>query len=356
MDIDWESLDSHILANPRLPKVPFPSAWSHYSDFKSHIWIATSGTCGNRLKWVALTKSAFLTSAHEVNSHLQSNASDRWLNALPLFHVGGLSIYARAFLSNASVTVFNEKWNPKDFYASLIECQATLTALVPTQLFDLIQLNLKSPVHLRALIIGGGYLRPSLYQEARAFGWPVLQSYGMTECASQIATATFQDSDMQILPHVACKLNEDGRLKIKSPSLLTGYLEIDREYFHWIDPKETGWFTTDDRVEIDQNRLKFLGRMSDWIKIAGENVSVFRLERQFEEIKPDHVIASLIASKHDRLGYQIEVMTLQEHEHEVSKIITYFNEKVMPYERIRMMRFVDDIPRNCMGKIIKNPT
>jgi O-succinylbenzoic acid--CoA ligase len=305
------------------------------------------------MKWVALAKSAFLASAQAVNTHLQSDCKDRWANALPLFHVGGLSIYARAFLSGASVYTFPQKWDPITFHTFLHQHAATLTALVPTQLFDLIQNALPAPKSLRAAIIGGGHLHHSLFQQAQALGWAIAPSYGMTECASQIATALALSSDLQVLPHIQYQISEDQRLRIKSCALFTGYLECDGKNFTWSDPKQEGWFTTEDCVQIDNNILQFLGRANDWIKISGENVSLLKLEKSWEELKPSEIEAVIVAAKDERLGAKIELLTLPCHASAMEPYIALFNAQVMPYERIRNIRLVDSIPRNALGKVLK---
>ncbi|HEX6085416.1 MAG TPA: AMP-binding protein, partial [Thermoanaerobaculia bacterium] len=111
MDIDWLSDESHVLLNPRMPAAERERLQSFVTELPGHLWLATSGTTGS-LKLTALSKRAMLASAAAVNRHLQSTASDVWLCVLPSFHVGGLGIYARAFLSGARVVTEWRTGNP----------------------------------------------------------------------------------------------------------------------------------------------------------------------------------------------------------------------------------------------------
>src|SRR5690349_2632783 len=113
--IDWTSAESHVLLNPRMPREEEMRLRSFVTDLPGHLWLSTSGTTG-ALKLTALSKQAMLASAAAVNRHLQSNAKDVWYCVLPLFHVGGLGILARAFLSGASVTRSN--WDAREFAAN----------------------------------------------------------------------------------------------------------------------------------------------------------------------------------------------------------------------------------------------
>lgn len=355
MQIDWHSPESHLFINPRNTSSFSPQDWEGFRELKSHIWLATSGTTQAveaRIKWVALSKEAFLSSADAVNAHLSSNQKDIWLNALPLFHVGGLSIYARAFLSGASVKTPREaKWNPASYLEEL--AGATWTSLVPTQLYDLVQMNKPAPPSLRGVIIGGGHCPRALYEKAISLKWPVMPSFGMTECCSQVATATLSSELLQILPHMHCTISREGYLEIRSPALLTGYLYIEGGNFRWEDPKVDGRFQTEDLADIEGNTLKFLGRKSDWIKISGENVSLFHLDAIFDTIKPSGFPAYISSCKEARLGNAIELVVLKGKENEATGLIFAFNEKVMPYERIHQIRCVEQILYTNLGKLIK---
>lgn len=339
MEINFASEECHCLANPRLPSsTPKPPL-----DLPSHVWIATSGTTGAQ-KWAALSKEAILTSAAAVNQHFQIVSNDVWINPLPLFHVGGLGIQARAYLSGSQVLPM-AAW---DVHAFFDLCQqATLSALVPAQLYDLIRAGYRSPPSFRALVIGGGALEEELFEKAVALGWPIAPSYGMTECCSQVATAFPRETQMRILSHVELA---DSPLKIRSESLLTAYWQEGRRW----DPKEDGWFQTEDLVQVSHPFVSFKGRIGDQIKILGENVNLLALQAQFDRIARLYKIdGCILAEKDPRKGNSLTLYTTADVPSQVA-ILQHFNAEVMPYERIEAVKQVDWIPRTSLGKMEKH--
>lgn len=361
MNIDWQSERSHLILNPRLPaqeKLMWEGESSLTNEFSGHIWLSTSGS--QQTKLVALHKKAILASAQAVNEHLQTTASDRWINPLPLFHVGGLGIEARAHLKGAAVYAFSEKWSPQNFHQLITNKQGTLTALVPAQVYDLVIHKLTAPKGLRAVIVGGGALQESLYMQARELGWPLLPSYGLTECASQVATATLDSllgskfPELEILSHIQIKTDGMGTIRICSPSLLTAYAIHNQKKIKVVNPLVEGWFFTEDRGFLSGKTLKFSGRWGDFIKIGGESVELGRLEKILEEIKLQQKISFdvvLSAVPDSRLGHVIHLFSTDE---KIKHLQAEYDQRVMPFERIRQVHIVSVIPRSPLNKVLKN--
>lgn len=356
MKIDWHSSSSEILLNPRLSsgqQEGIRTFLRHFHEIKGHVWIATSGSTGNA-KWAALSKEAILASAQAVNTHLQSNAEDRWLNPLPPFHVGGLGIWARSYLSGAAVIPCT--WNPEEFHRLACQTEATLSSLVPAQVYDLVMHHLQSPNSLRAIFVGGGMLQEPLFHKAAALGWKLMPCYGLTENSSQVAAAamealTDQYPPLHILPHNQVEINAFGCIKIKGPALLTGYAMDSPSGPTFSDPKIDGWFHTEDLGQLSGNILSVWGRKDNRIKIGGETVDFQHLERRFEAIKLDLKIkedAALVAVPDERLGYVIHAATTTPHIH---ALVDRFHLEVMPFERIRHIHMLPQIPRTALGKL-----
>ncbi|MFQ5729942.1 MAG: AMP-binding protein, partial [Waddliaceae bacterium] len=245
---------------------------------------------------------------------------------------------------------------PCQFYQLAKESCATLTALVPTQVHDLVNKHLQAPPSIRATIVGGGVLTSSLYEKAQQLGWKLLPSYGLTECASQVATAKHgQYDEAKILSHVTLRIDTQGFICIKSDSLLTVYGENSR----FFDPKVEGWFTTEDKGELCGDALKVFGRASDFVKIGGESVNILHLQKVLEELKislqiPQNVV--IVAVRDDRLGHAIHFVVEGKKNPQIEKLIEAYQEKVMPYERARETHYVKEIPRTPLGKIQKGHT
>ena len=337
--IDWESEESHVLLNPRMPEEERRLLQSYVVDLPGHLWLATSGTTG-ALKLTALSKRAMLASAAAVNRHLQSDRSDVWCCVLPTFHVGGLGIYARAFLSGARVIA--AQWDPHAFAAM---DEVTLASLVPAQVRDLVSAGLRAPRQLRAIVVGGGALDTALYNDARELGWQVLPSYGMTETCSQVATATLGSPELVLLDHLECRTEENGRLAFRGESLLTGY-GTGRGF---VDPKIDGWFVTEDLGSVDGARLIVEGRRGDFIKIGGESVDLARLDAILGSVAGPQ--AAVVAVSDARLGHVIHLAVTPAVDGDVVRAA--FDERVHPFERARRVHVIPEIPRSSLGKLLR---
>ncbi|WP_059359118.1 AMP-binding protein [Parachlamydia acanthamoebae] len=366
MLVDWFSPQNEILINPKYSKLiheKIAAALQNNVHLESHICVATSGSTAQVCefpKMVLLAKESVLISAQAVNFHLEANQSDRWIHALPDFHVGGLGIWARSLLSKARVHIFQEKWNPFAFYECVVKHAGTLTALVPTQIFDLVMHKLSAPPSLRAIVVGGGKLTESLYLQARSLGWCVLPSYGLTECASQVATAGLDSlksmhyPSLSLLSHVEASIYAD-RIALKSPSLLTAYLESSRGDIRIIDPKRDGLFQTEDRGAIVGQTLEIFGRDQNFFKIGGESVDFANLEKILEQVKMRLQICfdvALIPFPDERLGHVIHFVTDAEYQ-QVRQLVEIYNISVLPYEKIRKVHCLPFLPRSATGKLLR---
>ncbi len=372
LDLDWNSSEQKILLNPKLKSDEAQTLQRLGEKFSksSHVWIASSGSnssSNESVKLIALSKAAIMASAAAVNQHLQSSANDKWALCLPTFHVGGLGIFARAHLSGASVFngLSDEKWYAKYFFDLCQRNQITLSALVPTQIYDLVSLGLKCPASLRAIIVGGGSLSEDLYEKAIDLGWPLLPSFGMTECASQIATAdlnTWQKKDrrLQVLSHCQVRLDREGFLEIQSKALMTGYAQMVGGQQVWNEVKTGDWIKTQDKVQLSGSYLLPLGRGADFVKILGEGVNLLELENILNLVvnrieKQFLNEMTLLAVPESRRGHEIVLVFSHKVQAEiVQKILNEFNQQVKPFEKITKTADVIEIPRTDLGKVKKS--
>jgi o-succinylbenzoate---CoA ligase len=368
MEIDWLSNESIVLLNPRMEgiaKEGIPERLPLTGNFAGHIWLATSGSTAKNpgvMKFVALSKEAFLNSAEAVNKHLGSDERDVWINSLPLFHVGGLGILARCHMSGAKVCAMEEKWDPVKFHEHIIRAKGTLSSLVPAQIYDLVSADLKAPPSLRAIVVGGGHLPDYLYAKASKLGWVLLPSYGMTESCSQVATAELKNVDtanptsLKVLSHLLVKVDKDGFICLKGSSLLTSYGYIKSEGCELIDPISDGWFRTADQGELSNEYLKIFGREADFLKIGGESVDMVRLEGILQELKLELGIAddvALVAIPDDRLGHVIHMAIQGKQTPHSERLLNAYQQRVMPYEKAREIHFLDLIPRSPLKKLLR---
>ena len=328
--IDFESSESHILLNPRMPREERARLEALAPKLEAHVFVATSGTTG-AIKLVALSKRAILASAAAVNARLSATSDDVWCHVLPPFHVGGLGIDARAHLSGSRVIPLD--WDANTFASA----DATLASLVPAQVHDLVRARLKPTPRMRAILVGGGAFDPELQSEARALGWPVLATYGMSECASTVVV------EGVLLDHLEARREDDGRLAFRGESLFTGYATEDG----LIDPKIEGWYVSDDFGEVEGRNVRVFGRGSDFVKIGGESVDLLRLDAIARSVAGDD--AAVIAIRDERLGHVVHLAVTRD----ADAIRDAFNARVAPFERAREVHLVPRIPRSSLGKLLR---
>lgn len=328
---------------------------------KDVLWLLSSGTQSvDEVKAIGLPKQAVLCSAEGVNKHLAVKASDRWLLTLPEYHIGGLSILARAHLSGSQVFV-QRKWDAVGFVDLVRDHSITLCSLVPTQVFDLVSKELECPASLRAIVVGGGSLDPSLYMSARRFGWPLLPSYGLTECSSQVATAplsSLASEDiplLQVLPHVEVELR-DQRVFLRSKALCRWIVRGNRHGQYTLeDPLREGWLPTEDLGELRETGLHILGRRDDVVKVLGVLVSVNQVEHQAREFFLQQKVPgdlTVLAVSGGREGHRLVLVTDSSYSlNEWQRQIEKFNQSVSGPFRLKQFCWVPAIPRSDLGKV-----
>lgn len=261
------------------------------------IFFQTSGSEGVP-KWVGLSREACLASARAVNDHLEASRRDRWLLALPTYHVGGFSIVVRAREAGCAYRTLRGRWQASAFAETCAAEGITLTSLVPTQVYDLVQQRIEAPAGLRAIVVGGGGMTREMGMRALELGWPVLQSYGMTETASQVATepldhlrAGFDPDSLEVLPCWDVHTTEDSHLVVRGAPLASGYAVKQKGAWQWQAIDGTSGLVTRDRVQIWQHGtrrfLRFLGRESAFVKVMGELVNLPALQQRLDALLLD---------------------------------------------------------------------
>ncbi len=351
-NLSWEPLidyrgrsENHILYSPSLSDVEKNKLEQLKTYFDTNIsstgyfLIPSSGSsmgAQDSLKLYAILKPNFMNSAQRVNEKFNLTTDMAWGSVLPSYHVGGLSILARAHLTKAKVYLstwksFNLDW--------LVKNHIELLSLVPTQLFDLVQNKMKCPSNMKYVFVGGAHLSSEIEKSARDLGWPLVITFGMTETSSMIAERLPNEESYRSFPGVEIRQTSDGRLKIKSNSLAEYCLQIveDKIIQKNLINKD-GFYESEDLVEIKDQQFQFINKSNDQIKINGEGVSLFQLRQKLEkimlvqELNPNS--CALISVSDDRQGESLMIVFAPEPAYSISEVIDQFNLSVLPYERV----------------------
>ncbi len=263
----------------------FAAPGSHDLDAVAVV-IHTSGTT-SAPRPVELTYGNLLWSALGSAVALGHDPGERWLCALPLSHVGGLSILIRSAI-HATTAVVHEGFDTDRVLDALRSDEVTLVSLVATTLGRLLDAGLQSPPSLRAALTGGGPVPAALLDRARAAGVPVASTYGLTEACSQVTTtpvAAVADDGARGGPPLFCtrvRIAADQEILTRGPTVAPAALAAD------------GWLHTGDLGALDDDgRLTVTGRKSDTIVSGGENVAPAEVEAVLEA-HPDVLEAAVV--------------------------------------------------------------
>ncbi len=239
--------------------------------------IATSGSSGAprgvRLPWRAVAAAARLSARA-----LDLRRGDAWLACLPLFHVGGAMILYRCLRAGATAVV-HEGFSVEAVARDLAARRISHLSLVPPMLARLLDAGVAPAPHLRCVLVGGAALSGALFRRARAAGWPVCPTYGMSETCA-LATVNLRPGDDwqegdagPPLPGVRIEAGADGRLRIATPARMAGYLG------EMGGGGAPAWIVSGDLGAVDaRGHVQVLGRADDMLVSAGVNVHPLEVE------------------------------------------------------------------------------
>ncbi|HEY7754843.1 MAG TPA: AMP-binding protein [Actinomycetota bacterium] len=240
------------------------------SDAGVVLIVHTSGTAGVP-KLVQFDRHAIDGAVAASALALEATPHDPWICCLPLAHVGGMLVLLRGVLLGAPVSV-----HPA-FDPSLIDAEATVAfvSVVPTMLGRLLDAG-TGLGRFRSILVGGAHLRPDLRLRAERGGAKVIETYGLTESCGGVVY------DGRPLPGVEVRVNEDGGIELRGPTLMLGYRSDPEATARAFTPD--GWLRPGDAGEIDADGcLHVVGRIDDLINTGGERVWPQEVEAALRE-------------------------------------------------------------------------
>lgn len=361
--LNWADRTKWCWFNPRWPEDKLKillSATHLIESLDEDLWVSTSGSQSGVGRWVGFQKRAFLEAAQGLSLRFKFEAGEGWVKVLPSFHVGGLAIWARSEVAKQKVIEL-EQWQPKEFCLRCEEAQ--WSSLVPTQVFDLVDQNLKAPKSLRGIFVGGASLKADLYQRGRALGWPLLPSFGMTEAASQVATASLsslfknQMPPLKLMSHLQAKV-VDHLLYLKGAGLASTILTFGSD--GWSSQPaldHQGWLKTEDLVELMPKQILVpKGRLENWVKIRGELVSRSEIEQRFAAVAEALGLKTneyaLDLKQDSRSGYVVCLYLESKNWPLRNELLSQWQLSAAPFERVERVYQIDEIPRSDLGKIL----
>jgi O-succinylbenzoic acid--CoA ligase len=292
--------------------------------------VLTSGSTGEP-RPVCLTRANFEASARASAELLGVEPDDRWLCCLPVFHVGGLSIFTRSAIYGTTV-VAEPNFDAGRVKELLEAGEVTLASLVPTMLARLREAGLERAPKLRGILLGGGPIPDELLAWALGVGLPVMPTYGMTETCSQIATARVGERAARPLPGAEIRIGDEEEILVRGPMVAAD-----------------GWLHTGDRGRLtDEGLLEVHGRMDDLIVSGGENVAA----REVEEAVRSHPAvkdAAVIGVEDEEWGRAIWAFVVGDTDE--AEVIEHCRGVLPGFKVPKRVVALDALPRTPSGKV-----
>lgn len=347
-------------------------AWDGDGGYDSRMLLCyTSGTTGRPKGAVLRQEAVFYNAVNSTHMH-DLTGSDRVLTTLPLFHVGGLNIQTTPAFHAGATVFLHPTFDPAKAIETLVAERITLTVFVPAQISALMAVPRWAAADLsalRAISTGSTIVPTALIDRVHERGIPVIQVYGSTE-TSPIATyqtaGTAFDTvgstgkqalhcDVKTVDPAGrrCAAGVPGEVLVRGPNVFCEY---------WNNEQATaealvdGWFRTGDVGHFDENGdLTIDDRIKDMIISGGENIYPAALEQILLEC-PDIAEAAVVARPDPRWDEVPVAVIAKKPDASLSSddVMALFDGAVARFQHPKDVLFVEALPRNAMGKVLKD--
>ncbi len=330
----------------------------------------TSGTTG-RSKGAMLSHDNLASNSLSLVEYWRFTRDDVLIHALPIYHTHGLFVASNVTLFSRAAMIFLPKLDPE----LIIKLMARATVLmgVPTFYTRLLQspnLSKDSTSHMRLFISGSAPLLAETHREWSArTGHAVLERYGMTE--TNMNTSNPYDGERVPgavgfpLPGVSVRVTDPetgaelardtiGMIEVKGPNVFQGY---------WRMPEKTasefrkdGFFITGDLGKIDpRGYVHIIGRGKDLVISGGFNVYPKEVENEIDAIA-GVTESAVIGVPHADFGEGVTAVVVKDRSAALDEaaVLAALDGRLAKFKMPKRVLFVDDLPRNTMGKVQKN--
>ncbi|RVD41452.1 AMP-dependent synthetase [Mesorhizobium sp. M4A.F.Ca.ET.020.02.1.1] len=330
----------------------------------------TSGTT-SRPKLVPLSHANVAASARHIGATLGLSADDRCLNIMPLFHIHGLIAAVLSSLAAGASIYCTPGFNALRFFQWLSDARPSWYTAVPTMHQAILPRAARNPdvlaaASLRFIRSSSASLPAQVMAELEAtFGCPVIEAYGMTEAAHQMASnrlppglrkpgsvgaAGGPEVAVMALDGRLMQAGETGEIVIRGPNVTSGYEKNP-------DANATafahGWFHTGDQGVLDEDGyLRVTGRLKEIINRGGEKISPLEVD----DVLMDHpavVQVVTFAMPHDKLGEEVAAAVVLREGMSASEsdIRAHAATRLADFKVPRKILILDEIPKGATGKL-----
>ena len=330
----------------------------------------TSGTT-SRPKIVPLSHRNVCASARNISHTLQLTSADRELHIMPLFHIHGLIAGVLAPMAVGSMIFCTPGFNALKFFGWMKECKPTWYTAVPTMHQTILaraanNTEVIEANPLRFIRSSSSSMPPQVIAELeRVFKTPLIESYGMTEAAHQMASSPLPPAKripgsvgiaagpevaiMDVTGHILAA-DEIGEIVIRGENVTLGYENNDKANAEGFI---NGWFRTGDQGKMTvDGYVTLTGRLKEIINRGGEKIS----PREVDEVLMDHPAVAQVVTfgmPHDKLGEEVAAaVVLREGKTATEQEIRAFvATKLADFKVPKKILIMDEIPKGATGKL-----
>ena len=347
---------------------PFEAIPRSENDLASFLY--TSGTTG-RSKGAMLTHKNLWSNTQTLKEYWSFTADDVLIHALPIFHIHGLFVAINITLAVGSSLIYMTEFNVDKIVTAMSE--ATVLMGVPTFYVRLLKhpsLSHDSVKNMRLFISGSAPLLSETHVSwTNKTGMAILERYGMTE-TNMISSNPYSGERLPgtvgfPLPSVEVRIidtvtgntlaaGEIGSIEVRGPNVFKGYWNMPDKTKEEL--RSNGFFITGDIGMIDEKGyLSIIGRSKDLIITGGFNVYPKEIETLIDDL--DGVLESaVIGLPHADFGEAVTAIIVAEAGTTLTEesIKLALSADIAKFKQPKQVFFVDDLPRNTMGKVQKN--
>jgi len=331
----------------------------------------TSGTTG-RSKGAMLLHRNLLANAEAICSAWRWKAEDHLLLSLPLFHTHGLMVGAHGTLLTGASAELRRAFDAAEVYDALFTGSFTMFFGVPTMYARLLREakdRSERPEPLRLYVSGSAPLSPQAFGEfEQEFGQRILERYGMTETGMNLTNpydgerrpgtvgmpfpgqeARVVDLETrQVLP-----AREVGEIEVRGPHVFAGYWRRPEATTESFD--EEGWFRTGDLGSVSEDGyFEISGRKKELIITGGYNVYPREIEEVLEGC-PGVAEVAVVGLPDPEFGERVTAAVVRDDPALTGqKVVDFCRKELAGYKKPSRVEFVDALPRNALGKVLKH--
>ncbi len=329
----------------------------------------TSGTTG-KPKGAALNQTNVTSNVKALQQAWKWTEDDIFLLTLPLYHIHGIGVALCGSLYVGNFTILKKKFVAEEVLETISKRKTTLFMGVPTMYFKLLEvegLDKYDTSSMRLFVSGSAPLsRDLFYKLKKTFGHEILERAGMSESMMNFSNP-YNDERIPgsvgpCLPGVKIKIvdkdfnevpvNTEGEILIKGPNVFSGYWNKPNYNKHAF---KDGWFITGDVGKIDEkNYVYIIGRSKDVMKSGGINIYPREIEDVIESM-PEVKECAVVGVPDKEFGESVKAYVVLNSNAKLKDddVIAFCKEKLASFKKPKFVDFLDALPKNTMGKILK---